>query len=161
VTADALIARAESACDKGIVYGLGKGGYWPLDKLPCRVSARKVDGKVVKALWCDCSGFIAWLIGYARSRTIVPGMWGISTDSIHADATGKQVLFERIDKPEAGCIMVYPDHDGHQGHVALLVDPLTWTIIDCSFSQKGIRKHVGLYWKTTPNVVCCRVKEAG
>ena len=137
-----LIDRARNAVGSAITYSLGHGGLHPADDLPSR------DGM------CDCSGYVAWLIG--RDRRPSPSWkWWLSTDSIHDDAIGPQHLFTRIAAPMPGCIAVYPDHDGHQGHVALIVDPKTWTIIDCSFSQNGIKEHVGKYWATAPHVVFC------
>lgn len=142
MSASDLIQRALSSCDKGIQYKLSHGGLHPSDPLPSR------DG------FADCSGFVAWLIGRDR-RPQKDWKWWLSTDSIYDDAIGPQQLFTRIAAPVAGCIGVYPDHGGHQGHVALIVDPKTWTIIDCSHSQNGIRQHVGKYWATTPNVIFC------
>ena len=137
-----LIAKARSACKLPIGYQLGHGGYHPNDATPSR------DGL------CDCSGFIAFLVGRSR-KPDDKFRWWLSTDSIHDDAIGAQVLFSRIPLPVPGCIAVYPDHDGKQGHTALIVDPKTWTIIDCSRSQNGVTEHIGKYWSTTPNVVFC------
>lgn len=137
-----LVERARHAVNSPITYKLGHGGLHPADDLPSR------DGM------CDCSGFIAWLLG--RDRRPQPDFrWWLSTDSIYDDAIGPQKLFTRVAFPMPGCIGVYPDHDGHQGHVALIVDPRTWTIIDCSHSQNGVREHVGRYWSSAKHVVWC------
>jgi hypothetical protein len=139
-----ILARAELACTQGIRYKLGAGGYKPLDPWPARKTLRVPKGKLLPVLarWCDCSGFVAWLVGKSRATTIVPGMWGISTDSIYRDAMSRGRTFMRIGSPVAGCFAVYPDHLGHQGHVALVKDPAKRIIIDCASSRGGVTEHV-------------------
>jgi hypothetical protein len=60
----------------------------------------------------------------------------------------------------AGDILVYPDHkdrdgDTRQGHVALIVNPLTRTIVDCS-STYGCSVRDGRSMFLRPGVVVCR-----
>lgn len=153
--------RARSAVNKGVRYGLGKGGYFPTDPLPCRKSVKLVKLIPTLALWCDCSGFIAWVLGISRKPS-AKWKWWLSTDSIWSDATGPQVLFERLDLPVAGCIAVYPDwRDGagkkHEGHVAIVADVAARSVVDCSGSQNGITEHPAPYfWSGTRPTVWCR-----
>lgn len=153
-----LIEKARKAIGKNTPYVLGAGGYHPEQPLPGGPGG------------CDCSGFIAWLIGISRDnrKGQVKGFpaW-FSTDSIYADAVGKRLLVERIPFPEAGCFAVYPDHKGadgkpKQGHVALVVDPKARTIIDCSSSHKGITEHVDdmAHFFTRQDAIFCRLKAA-
>jgi hypothetical protein len=144
------LTRARSAIGRGIAYVLGAGGWDPASDTPGSTLTPEVSKKHNGAArGSDCSGFLAWVIGRSRKTTIVPGMWGISTDSIYRDATTAQAVFERIDAPEAGCIACYPDHDGKQGHVVIVTDPAKRTILDCAYSRKGITEHPGtLFWAT-------------
>jgi len=166
MTPDDILARARSAVGKGVRYSLGCGGYHPTDALPARPTWRRPKGKLipVKALWCDCSGFIAWVLGRSRADTVVPGMWGLSTDSVYADAhptKGTHRLFVPIDAPVPGCIAVYGDWTddkgkGHQGHVAVVVDPVGHVVVDCSSSCDGVAQHVQeVFWTGKHRVVWC------
>ena len=160
-----MLERARSAKDKGIRYGLGKGGYFPHDPLPCRTSFKKDKNSVLPklALWCDCSGFVAWVLGRSREPD-ARWTWWLSTDSIWTDATGPQKLFEKLAAPEPGCLAVYPDwRDGagfkHEGHVAIVADPERRTVVDCSGSQDGVTEHTAAYfWSGTRPTVWCRYK---
>lgn len=152
-----ILARAKSAIGKGIRYSLGCGGWHPKDPLPCRRVWRRPKGKLipVRALWCDCSGFVSWCVGLSRKTTIVKGLWGISTVSIHRDAMGQGKFFRLLEPGEqavAGDLVVYPDRYDKvakktiQGHVAVIVDPETRTVIDCASSVDGISQRVATYW---------------
>lgn len=149
MTASELIDRARSAIGHKIPYALSKGGYHPEQPLPGGPGG------------CDCSGFIAWVLG--RSRCPQPDFprW-LSTDSIHADAMGSHVLFTRVLQVVPGTLAVYPDHRGpdgvtRQGHVALVVDPAARTIIDCSGSHNGITERVDdkAHFFTRPDAIFC------
>ncbi len=160
MTPDQILARARSVRDRGICYGLGKGGLHPLDPLPCRLSAKLVNGLNVNALWCDCSGFIAWVIGRDRRPSGVFDLW-LSTDSIFADAKGKRTLFSPTPHAVPGCIAVYADwrdSDGqhHEGHVAIVSDPAKHLVIDCSVSGKGVTEHAQpVFWSGSHPVIFC------
>lgn len=160
-----ILQRARSAKDKGVRYGLGKGGYYPLDPLPCRKAVKLVKLVPTLALWCDCSGFVAWVLGISRKPS-ARWKWWLSTDSIWTDARGPQVLFERLAEPVAGCIAVYPDwRDSagfkHEGHVAVVADVELQTVVDCSGSQNGITEHRAAYfWSGLRPTVWCRYKAA-
>lgn len=93
--ADSLIARARSAIGC-CAYGLGKGGMNPRSAIPAS------RGK------CDCSGFVAWVLGMSRMPKPTR-LWWIETSAIVRDATGKQSVFVQIARPIRGCISVYAD----------------------------------------------------
>lgn len=99
----------------------------------------------------DCSDLIAFAIGRRKAggpdwtRKSDGAHWWLSTDSVHADATGPQELFRTIPEPVGPCIAVYPDwRDSkgrrRQGHIGLIVSvdaSENLRGIDCSSSQYG------------------------
>lgn len=156
-TQEIIVARARSAVGQGIRYALGCGGWEPTDALPCRKVFRRPKGKLVpvRALWCDCSGFVAWCIGLSRKTTIFRGKWGISTVSIHRDAMGPGKWFRLLDPgedPLPGDFAVYPDRFDAvarktlQGHVGVIVDPAKRMVIDCGSSSDGVTERVATFW---------------
>lgn len=160
-----LLLRARSAVGQGIRYSLGCGGYHPQDPVPARLTWRRPRGKVlpVKALFCDCSGLIAWVLGRSRKPDSKFPLW-LSTDSIYADAhpgKGKHRMFVPIASPVPGCLAVYGDWvdskgKGHQGHVAVVADPAKHTVVDCSSSQDGVSEHVQeVFWSGKHRVIWC------
>lgn len=114
-TASDAVARAKSAIGHGCIYQLGCGGIasgavWPWDA----------------QLRCDCSGFVAWVIGYSR-HTDNPwyaehGSQWVNTDAILRDALSNFGLFDSAPWQAArlGDLMVYPGHGGHHGHVGMV-----------------------------------------
>jgi len=117
-----IISAAQSWTNIGTTYKLGAGGYEWLPDFP--------------SIELDCSGFIASVLGRSRKPQLDFPYW-LSTDSIWNDCAGKQKLFKQIDKPIPGCIVVYPDYNGRQGHVAIVSEVENDTIkgIDCSSSS--------------------------
>ena len=119
------LQRANSVLGKNIVYKLGKGGFDP--SKPMTPS-------------CDCSGFIAWAVGIPRELPPGSNKW-LSTDSYWAG--GKPVksgLFTQlpVGQAEPGDLLVYPDSNGHQGHIGIVtqVDHATPTyVIHCSLGN--------------------------
>lgn len=156
---DIRVERARSAIGRGIRYGLGRGGLHPLDPLPCRPSMRRVPGRPlpVRALWLDCSGFAAWVLGRSRkpSRT---WPWWLSTDALWLDARGRCAIVASVqrDAVQPGDLAVYPDAGGKQGHVALVVDPARHIVIDCSSSHDGVTEHEASYFWRRADTVFCR-----
>ena len=155
----AMVDRAKTCLPVDFRYSLGCGGWEPTDKLPATLVWRRPKGKFlpVKALWCDCSGFISWLIGLSRKHTIVPGLWGISSVSIYRDAvdTSKQKYFRTLlptEQVEAGDFLVYPDYrdpetgKSKQGHCAIVVNPAFHIVIDMASSTDGVTRRVASYW---------------
>jgi len=98
----------------GIRYGLGKGGMNPGSPTPASNGL------------CDCSGFVAWSLGFSRKineRFYVRFNNGwFETTAVWTDIASPVGILEEIDKPRAGAVVVYPDRDGHQGHIGILVD---------------------------------------
>jgi len=127
---DAVIARAMSAVDQGIRYKLGMGGMKPGNPSPA------AGGQ------CDCSGFVAWCLGMSRQTRDTfyvnfNGGW-IETTAVWTD-TGKSVgIFEQLDAPKRGAIVVFPDAMGKQGHIGIITGP--GKVIHCS---KGNDNHFG------------------
>jgi hypothetical protein len=120
-----LIARARSVVSSNILYKLASGGMFPDDPKPTR------DGL------CDCSGFICWVIGLSR-KTDIPfykrfGGW-IFTDSMEADVNSDSGIFERLQRPEPGCIVVYGAGNkiGHVGLVSVVANGAMQKVIHCS-----------------------------
>jgi hypothetical protein len=153
---DLILARARSAIGQGIHYALGCGGYRPDDPLPCRRSIRRIrrKGLPVLALFCDCSGFVSWVVGLSRRTTIYKGRWGISTVSIYRDALGPGRYFHLLGPGEVqpGDFAVYPDRFDPvarktvQGHVAVVTDYEGRRVIDCGASSDGITERIATFW---------------
>ncbi len=148
------VDRARYACGKGIRYALGKGGYHPEDPLPTRT------GK------CDCSGFVSWCMATSRQRDFGSHKW-VSTSDIYRDCTGDQHLFEKVERPEPGCLVVYPDSTvgkrTRQGHVAVVTSIKPLRGIDCSMSSDrrysdSIRER-SLEFFLSKNYAFCKIKE--
>lgn len=128
------IARARSVVKKGILYHMGHGGLHPEDSKPSRDA------------YCDCTGFAAWVLGMSRNLVATGkahryGMDWIETTLVYWNAHAKQPkaerLFVELAEPEPGCFVVYPDQDGDEGHIGLVVSvqgAKLWGI-DCSSGQ--------------------------
>jgi len=149
------VERARSALNKNIAYKLGKGGYHPDDPLPSR------SGEA------DCSGFVSWCLGISRHKRFGDGHEWVSTSDIYRDAKGVQGLFVQIDKPEPGCIVVYPDSKigkrTRQGHVAIVTQARPLRGVDCSMSSykryKDSIRERSLEFFRSKNCVFCKLKE--
>lgn len=146
----AIRAKAYKSCnlDNDIDYKLGKGGYFPNDVKPSRTKS------------CDCSGFVSWCIGLSRvpkpSRN-----WWLETTNIYENAMnrdGKPDVFTRIATPVPGCIVVYGDNNGHEGHIGIVYDCQVDSknkvtklhVIDCSSGgSRKLGKAINLRNNTT------------
>ena len=53
----AVLARAHSSVGQGIRYKLGRGGMYPGSPTPAAANL------------CDCTGFVAWCLGFSRKMT--------------------------------------------------------------------------------------------
>lgn len=123
---DSILARAKSAIGKKTIYRLGRGGMKPERDRPSNSEGM-----------CDCSGFIAWCCGISRQCTAISGGW-IETTIIVRDATGPQALFRKLPAPVPGCLAVFGDCLGRQGHVAVVtkvVGSKPDRVIHCSASS--------------------------
>jgi hypothetical protein len=176
-----IVSRALAWVGKG-TYLLGSGGYDPTKPSPFRPGKRN-DGTPV-TYGCDCSGFVCHCIREKRTQHgFNVGPWAnvshcLNTDSIHDDALNKQELFEYIDEPEEGCVIVYPGVwlmvDGKLerveiGHIGINTSkrPATWDrrkpryellqVAHCSPSKKargwltGVKLTNGAIWNGQEN----------
>lgn len=105
VSRERISEIAVSMCNLDTKYVLGRGGYTWLCDFP--------DSEL------DCSGFVACVLGRSRRPASDFPYW-LSTDSIWNDCAGDQLLFIEIPEPLSGCLVVYPDSGGRQGHVAVV-----------------------------------------
>jgi len=121
---DAVIGRALSATGLGIRYKLGAGGMKPGSPTPA------AGGK------CDCSGFVAWCLGMSRQTNeyfyrSFNGGW-FETTAVWTDIGRSVGIFDECARLP-GAVVVYPDHDGHQGHIGLIVDDTH--VVHCSMGN--------------------------
>jgi len=127
---DEAITRALSIVGHGGSYQLGTGDYAPRLGLDLPWTDRQDDhGNVVTG--SDCAGFaICWAYKLHRHRpSFNAGSWAsvesdINCNSAIEDADHNRELFERIDRPEPGCLLTYPSFriNGIQfiGHVVIV-----------------------------------------
>lgn len=110
-------------------YAMGQGGKNP------RLACPTANGL------CDCSGFIAWVLGIIRGPRDVKPVW-IETSNICKDARTTQQSFVALTAPIPGCLLAFPDPPGGQGHVALLthIRGGQWYGVDCS---SGVYRRTG------------------
>lgn len=142
------LKRARSAIGTVQSYALGKGGFNPFAKIP---------GKR-----CDCSGAVAWFLHTTRIPTPWRPYWFETTNLWNAAA--KPGIWAILERPEAGCLAVYPDSDGIQGHIAIVVgiewDKLVrrvFTIIDCSKKRNGVvERKTMIFNKPETRFICLR-----
>lgn len=115
------VARALSIIGKGGSYQLGTGDYAPhtdqrghVYDLPW-TERRDADGN--RLVGSDCAGFaISWCYKLVRHRPgFNVGPWASVSDDLNcnsaienADHGGADKLFQRIDRPELGCLLTYP-----------------------------------------------------
>lgn len=109
------VHRAQSAMTHRAVYRLGMGGFNPSSPVPWNSRGE-----------CDCSGFVAWCLGVGRHLdhpwyAAYNGGW-LETTAIVRDAVSRFGFFDRVaaELAKPGDLLVYGDHDGHQGHVGLV-----------------------------------------
>lgn len=124
------VIRARQAIGRGTRYVLGQGGFHPLDTLPTRNGS------------CDCSGFAAWGLGIDRWQGRHKKKWSavvpwIETTAIVKDARGKNHLFRQVNQPIPGCLVVYGDRFGRQGHVGIVDSVRSATDFDVIHCSKG------------------------
>lgn len=131
------IGRAVDMINYPSRYHLGSGGSDP-GAISCFVASTDGVGQ------CDCSGFVAWCLGYDRwqKRLYSDRDLGeyVSTDSMVEDANRHQILFRRTSNPRAGDLICYPGKRNHGrrvhiGHVGILIQPPNApgpSVIDCA-----------------------------
>jgi len=139
-----LIKRAKSMVGGSIDYKLGKGGLSATSMSPSQ------NG------YCDCSGFVCWVLGLSRQTTIPfyknLGGW-IYTDSIEADMKSTAGIFDRLAEPAPGCIVVYGAKDkiGHVGMVSEVAGGKMKKVIHCSSGNARKYNHHSIQ-ETLPTV---------
>ena len=143
-----LLSRAKSGLGKKTQY-VSPGTTPPLGANTWPSSEAKMD----------CSGFLAWCLRISRQvdhprYKMINGGW-FETTAIHADVANSWGFFEQLDVPVVGGFVVYPDKNGHDGHVGVIssangskgmagVD----TVLHCSLG--GWRNHGDAIRETEP-----------
>jgi hypothetical protein len=138
VTLSDVVTRARSVVGSG-TYKLGMGGRNP-----------ELNEPFDKFDRCDCSGFVAWCLGIDRYQPgRIDGDW-IETTAVYHDTQ----LFTPMNDRLPGYVIVYPDANGHQGHIGIIsaVDfgGRITRVIHCSHSNSESGK--GAVQETAPNV---------
>ncbi|WP_169798346.1 CHAP domain-containing protein [Sphingomonas soli] len=114
IALETVLARAESAKRRGTKYALYAEP--PSERLAAWPRGHNAD----------CSGFVGWCVGLPRTPRQIGVGTKLGTDQIYKDATADKALFTRIDAPEIGDIVLYPNYqiapgvEGTPGHVALI-----------------------------------------
>src|ERR1051325_500855 len=124
-----ILGRAKfAAANSKARYHLGAGGMHPDAPLPENADKQ-----------CDCSGFVSWCIGEKRQTTNEfyvneNGGW-VETTAVCKDAEKGGGLFTKVETPQPGDIIVWPDGGGHQGHIGIVsevADGKAAKVIHCS-----------------------------
>ncbi len=126
LTRDNALFRANRLTGQTGWYRLGKGGRHPEYNGPWHdVPVKEGDPRAGTIPGCDCSGGIAWILGYDRYQP--PDDW-FGTDRIVEDALARRhKLFRLVKRTEAvlpGDVLVYPSNPAlglKKGHVELIV----------------------------------------
>lgn len=133
-----MIDRARTALGLKIQYKLGKGGVKP------ELSTPAPQGQ------CDCSGYVAWCLGISRVMKdpfykAANDGW-FETTAIYKDILSSAGIFAEVSAPVPGCIAVYGDHGGNQGHIGIVTqvkNNKVQRVIHCSSSA----------WKNTGDAI--------
>jgi hypothetical protein len=112
--ASVMLERARGCLNRETVYKLGKGNF----------SNKNPQLEIGKE--CDCSGFVAFCMMFNRKTdhpmyVKVNGGW-FDTTAIHHDLENSQGFFDPLTTAKPGAIVVYPDANGHQGHIGIVVE---------------------------------------
>lgn len=117
---ESRVARAKHAATKKCTYKLGRGGFNPSHPLdPAWDKGRS-----------DCSGFVSYVLMTRRNPKPGRNFW-LETTAIYHDAIKPQRdgtrggnVFRQISYPVPGCLVVYPDRNGSEGHIGVVVEVL-------------------------------------
>ena len=163
MTLEQIALRAEryahEALAVGVEYHLGGGANRAKTSVPWKPFLNK-SGET--RLGCDCSAWVCWISGVDKNTN---GYW-YNTDAIKTDANGAQKRWKKLDAPARGCVAVYGGHcdaEGHfkVGHCAIVLDPVSQTIVDSSGSRDGIYVHKddkAKFFKRPDVVFCCPIE---
>jgi hypothetical protein len=167
------VKRARTQVGCGAVYKLGRGGFNPGESF-CWDWTQ--FGSISRKA-CDCSGFVAWCLGMRRDQINARKWWSkllpwIETTMVFRDATGPQHVFRLMPMPTPGCLVVYGDHAGHEGHIAIVTDAVIdvnqrverITVIDCSSGQsrrtgQAITERDGTFFLRSGAIFCALVED--
>lgn len=112
--ASVVIERAKSVLGQNTVYKLGKGNF--SNSNPQRPLGSEAD----------CSGFVCWCLMRNRATdhpfyVNINNGW-LDTAAIHRDLLDSAGYFNPLQKAVPGAIVVYPDKDGHEGHIGIVIE---------------------------------------
>jgi hypothetical protein len=101
----------------------------------------------------DCSGFVAWCLGYDRYQPDLFSTYGgwVSVDSAIIDARTSRQWFDLTEKPQAGDLIAYPsidvNHDGSRdrvGHIGMVVETAgAMRLMQVAHCSKGNDRRIG------------------
>lgn len=136
------IVRARACTSQGTVYKLGAGD---LDQLVPHA---------------DCTAFVAHCCYLHRDPGESSGKrkgWVEST-AIYKDATGKQETWVKLPEFVPGCVIVYPDRAGKEGHAAIGVRYQDGKLRGVDCGSKGINER-DLTWMLPRNPIFVTLKQ--
>lgn len=152
-----LLTRARTALTQDIRYRLGRGGRRPNDATPAQENQ------------CDCSGYIAWCLGfdrfirnpfYARINGEAGSDRGwFETSAAHQDAQATTGILRQLSAPVPGAIAVYPDSNGREGHIGIVTqvrDGRPTHIIHCASShpaRRAVQENAGTPFINNRNTI--------
>lgn len=146
MTAADVLTRARAACDVPVRYRLGQPG---------RVIPKGATEAVLPAE-CDCSGFVCYCLNMERFQWIVDAhgfrhiIW-LDTTVIAADAKFHERWFEQC-APAPGCLIVYPDRGGKQGHVGIVSEVKAGKVTKVIHCSRGNERTGNAIQETGPEV---------
>ncbi len=111
-----VVARAMSAVGTSTQYTM-------TDTRPPAIDAERwpEDGARI-----DCSGFVAWCLRMPRKirhplYQKVNGGW-FETTALYQDGLNQTGFFSSVPSAQPGSLLVYPDKDGAQGHIGVVLE---------------------------------------
>lgn len=112
---ETVVARALSAVGTNTTYAMRD-----LQIPPLATERWPADGTRI-----DCSGFVAWCLRIPRQikhplYQKVNGGW-FETTAVHYDGSHQTGFFSVSDTVRPGTLLVYPDRNGRQGHIGIVV----------------------------------------
>lgn len=158
-----VLERANGCVGAPVIYNLPypNGGTDPEANMPCDPQTG----------YLDCSGFTAWVLGYDRDfedgMSPILDQWdGYSnTDSKLAEAERMGLLYEIVEEPEPGDLIVGGSYRkltgqkvyGHEGVVVAVRDfklngLAGVAVVHCSKSNSKLNKDGSAIWKTSGTV---------
>lgn len=134
------IQRAYSALDFTTQYKLGEGGFNPIIPLTPQ---------------CDCSGFIAWVIGIPREFPPGSNRWLSTTEYWTGGSPVLAGLLSQVElhQTQVGDLLVYPHHNGQVGHIALVNEVKFSQPVQILHCSSGNYKNFGNAVKITSTAV--------